>query len=170
MISLYLRLAAYAAAIAACVALGWHMGGLAPKRDLATLQAQDWQGKAQAAAAALVATQGQLKTLQDTDARNAGIIKDLNDANLKTAADRDRNAGLYQRLLHRPPPSPTAGHPAVPAPEGGQPAPGPGGASGGDPAPGLLADATAECARNADRLDKLSAEVTPQLHLPGARP
>jgi hypothetical protein len=168
--TLYLRLAAYALVAALLVAGGWHLGGLAPKKALADLKAQDWQGKAQAAAAALVATQAQLKDLQDTDARNAGIIKDLNDANLKTAADRDRNADLYQRLLHRAAlPAPAAG-PAMPAAQGGSGAAGPGGASSGDPAPGLLADATAECARNADRLDALSAQVTPQLHLPGAPP
>jgi hypothetical protein len=163
-ISLYLRLAAYALAIAACVALGWHMGGLGPKRDLATLQAQDWQGKAQAATAALSATQAQLKTLQDTTDRNAGIIRGLTDENIKTAAERDRNAGLYQRLLNRPP-SPPAGGGAVLQAPGGPGAGGPGGASGGDAAPGLLADATAECQRNADRLDALSAQVIPQFQV-----
>lgn len=163
--TLYLRLAAYAVVAALLIAGGWHMGSLAPKKALADLQAQNWEGKAQAAAAALSATQSQLKNLQDTDARNAGIIKDLNDANLKTAADRDHNADLYQRLLNRPSPRATGGA-AVPAPEGGQSAPGAGGAGSGDAAAGLLADATAECTRNADRLDKLSAEVTPQLQTP----
>ena len=165
MTSLYLRLAAYVVVAALFTAAGWHMGGLAPKKALSDLQAQDWQGKAQAAGVALSATQKQLKDLQDTDARNAGIIKDLNDENLKTAADRDRNAGLYQRLLHRAASIP-AGGAAVPAPQGGQAASGPSGAGSSDPAAGLLADATAECTRNADRLDKLSAEIMPQAFPP----
>jgi hypothetical protein len=164
--TLYLRLAAYAIVAALLVASGWHMGGLAPKKALSDLQAQDWQGKAQAAAAALATTQAQLKSLQDTDARNAGVIKELNDENLKTAAARDHNADLYQRLLNRPASPSAPGGGAVPAPEGGSGTPGAGGAGSSDPAAGLLADATAECTRNADRLDKLSAEIIPQLQTP----
>lgn len=163
---IYARIAAYVVAAALIFAGGWHMGGLGPAKKLADLQAQDWQGKAQAATAALVATQAQLKRLQYTDAHNQGVIKDLNNANLKTAADRDHNADLYQRLLHRPASPAAVGGGPVSAPQGGQGPPAPSGASSGDPAAGLLADATAECTRNADRLDSLSAEVTPQAYPP----
>lgn len=163
MSSLYIKLAGYLVAGIACVALGWHMGGLGPKKDLATLQAQDWQGKAQAAAAALVATQVQLKALQDTDARNAGVIKELNDENLKTAADRDHNAELYRRLFHASTRPPASGGPAVPEAQSGPAAADPGAAGSSTRVVILLTDLTAECERNADRLDALSAEVKSQL-------
>jgi hypothetical protein len=165
-ISLYARLAAYAVLGAVLFGGGWYLGGLSPKRALAVLEAQDWQAKAQASDVALKATQAQLKALADADAKNAGIIKDLNDANLKTAADRDRNAALYQRLLHRPQAAPPSGSAQVPAAAAGQGASGPGGTDGADPAGELLADASAECHRNSDRLDALIEELLPQLSSP----
>lgn len=163
MISLYIRLAGYFAAATVCVAIGWHLGGLAPKRDLATLQAQDWQGKAQAAAAALVATQAQLKTLQDTDEHNQGVIKDLTDANTKIAADRDTQLDLAHRLLNAAKATSSTGSGAVPKAPSGQGPPGASGTAGDDRLASLLADTASECTRNANRLDALSAEITPQL-------
>lgn len=163
--TLYLRLAAYALAAALIFGGGWHMGGLAPVKALADLKAQDWQGKAQANAAALAATQLQLKTLQDTVDRNAGIIQGLNNENLKTAAERDHNADLYRRLFNNPSGPTTARGGSVPEATGASSAAGAGGAGGGGAAAGLLADASAECKRNADRLDAASAEVIPQVQL-----
>jgi TolA-binding protein len=163
MTSLYLRLAAYLLGAAIFTATGWHMGGLAPKKALAQLQAQDWQGKAQAAAVALTATQQQLKTLQDTIDRNAGIIQGLNDENTKIAADRDANLELAHRLLNSAArAASSSGAPVQKAPGGSAAAAASGAGSDGEAA-GLLADAAGECERNADRLDALIAEVKPQL-------
>ena len=137
------------------------MGGLGPKRDLATLQAQDWQGKAQAAASALSATQAQLKTLQDTIDRNAGIIKGLNDENTKIASDRDANLELARRLLNASKAIPTG--PTVPAATGGQPVVSTSPASSDGSLADDIASVAQECEHNANQLNALIAEVLPQL-------
>lgn len=158
----WLYLAAVVVLLGGGFAAGDHWGALGPQKALSDLKAQDWQGRAQATSVALSASQAQVKTLQDTIDRNGGVIRGLTDENTKTAADRDHNAELYRRLLNRPPASGPAGGGAVPEADRGQAAAGPGGAGSGDRAVLLLTDATAECKRNADRLDALSAEVTPQ--------
>lgn len=161
--TLYLRLGAYVLAAVLLVAGGWHMGGLAPRRDLAALQAQGWQQKAQAASAALAATQAQLKTAQATASANASTMQELQSENATIAADRDANVALAQRLLNsaaRPLP---AGGAAVSKAQSGSAAPAASAAGSNESAAGLLADTAAECERNADRLDALIAEVTPQL-------
>lgn len=159
---LYIKIAGGVLAAAGIFWFGWHQGALGPKRDLATLQAQDWQAKFTASQVALGAVQGQLAHEQKTAANNSTVIQGLTDANAKTAADRDHYAAMYQRLFDRPA-SPATGSLAVPAAPSGQGAPGSGGADSGSEAAGLLADARAECIRNDDRLDALSAEITPQL-------
>lgn len=155
-----IKLGAIVIGAGALFAGGYHLGGLGPKSDLAALQAADWQSKYQASQVALTTVQGQLAQEQKTSANNSTVIQGLTDANAKTAADRDHNADLYQRLLNRPGPAHGA---QVSASPGGQAASSTSGTVSGDPAPGLLADATAECKRNADRLDALSAQIIPQL-------
>lgn len=163
MTSLYLRLAAYVVAAGLFFGIGWRVGGLGPKASLAALQAQAWQVKQQATAAALAATTAQLQKLQAVSVNNSATIQGLQDENAKIAADRDANVALAQRLLNSAARATSSGSGSVSETKGGQPAPAAGRTSGNGSAAGLLADAAAECQRNADRLDAVSAEIIPQL-------
>lgn len=162
MISLYLRLGAYAVAVSACIALGWHMGGLAPKRALAALQAEDWQAKAQATQVALTAIQEQLKQAQATASNNASTLQVLESENAKIAADRDSNLELARRLLNAARTAPAS---SGPVPKSGNLASASGAA--GDPGlgqtAGLLADAADESAQCAVAYNTLLAQIKPQL-------
>lgn len=161
--SLYLRLGAIILATLAAIGAGYYLGGLKPKADLAALQAQGWQEKAQATTVALAATQAQLATAQKTATANASTMQELQSENETIAADRDANVALAQRLLNAAPRPLAPGAAAVSQTPSGSAAAGTGGEDGHDSPAVLLADTAAECERNADRLDALIAEVKPQL-------
>lgn len=160
--SLYLRLGAYLAAVLACIAIGWHMGSLGPKRDLAALQAQDWQAKYSDSQAALTAVQGQLKQAQTVSANNSAVIQGLQSDNAKIAADRAADLQLARRLLNSANPA-TTGSGVVSKATSGQPTPGAGQPAGPSVLESLLADAAAESEHCAAQLNSLIAEIRPQL-------
>jgi hypothetical protein len=118
-------------------------------RDLAETQAKD---------AALAAH----KAAQDAaDARNNAIMESLSNA----AKERDAalNDAAFARRLLAAAARPAAAGGAVP-PAADQPgAPETGGTGQGESLGSLVAEAIGECRRNADRLDALVAEITPQL-------
>lgn len=159
---IYIRLALYAAAAAVLLGAGWYLGGLSPKASLAALKAQGWQDKYQASQAALLATQKQLADSTATAANNARTAQDLQDENAKIAAGWASDRELAQRLLNasRVLPAPS---PLLPQTGGGPPAPAPSGTSVDGRIGDLLANAAAECKRNAARLDAVSAQIIPQL-------
>ena len=122
-------------------------------RDLAEIRATD---------AALI------RQRAETDAI-AKHNQEISDALAAKTADADaarRDAALARRLL-----AAAAGHPAPGGgalPEtAGQPGTAPASGAQGDgsagPLPGLVAAAFTECRANADRLDALNAQLTPQL-------
>lgn len=80
---IYARIAAYVLGVAACVAFGWHMGGLGPKAQLSDL-------KATYALASAKATQEADTQLKSQIATNAGIAKQKaeSDAKIEVLADR----------------------------------------------------------------------------------
>jgi len=93
-------------------------------------------------------------------ARNQGVIHDL-----QTKLDASNGAGLAmaQRLRNALTAGAAAGRRAVPQAPGGPVVAPAGGTLVDDPLTVAAGDAFAECARNADRLDALIAEVGPQL-------
>ena len=120
-----------------------------------------WQARDAADTKARDAELARQKAQQDaTEARNAEILEKLNDKSKEAAAAR-ADADLARRLLARAT-RPSAGG-DLPKAEGGPPAPAAGGAAGNEGLAGLLGDALGECRRNADRLDALIEEITPQL-------
>lgn len=161
--SLYLRLGAYALAVALCIAGGWYLGGLAPKRALAQLQAADWQAKAQATQVALTAVQNQLAAFQAVSANNVTVIQDLQNDNAKIAADRDANLQLAHRLLNlaKAPAAPGGGD----VPKAGNLTPVAGSTSnpGAGPLESLVADVADESAQCALTYNALLSQLKPQL-------
>lgn len=116
-------------------------------RDLRETEAVDKALAAQKAAA------------DAAEARNALILEKLNDREKELSAvagDRD----LARRLLAR---AAAAASSSVPTSQGGQTAANPSGASSDGSLAETVAAAIGECRRNADRLDALIAEITPQL-------
>jgi len=93
-------------------------------------------------------------------ARNQGVIHDL-----QTKLDASSAAGLAmaERLRNALTAGAAAGRRAVPQAPGGPVVAPAGGTLVDDPLTVAAGDAFAECARNADRLDALIAEVGPQL-------
>lgn len=159
--TLYLRLGAYLAAVLLCVGIGWHLGSLGPKRDLAALQAQDWEAKAQATQVALSAVQAQLKQEQTTSANNSTVIQGLQNDNAKITAGWASDRTLVQRLLNNAS-RPSSGG-VVPKAPSGQATPTASPNPGDGSTASLFANAAIECQRNADQLNALIAEIAPQL-------
>jgi len=159
---IYLRLAAYLAAALLFLGGGWYLGGLAPKKALAQLQAQDWQAKAQSTEVAYQAVLVELKQAQAVSANNSTIIQGLQNDNAKITASWASDRTLAQRLLNNPKAVPTLG-PGLPKASSGPAVAVASGTSGDGSAASFLADASAECQRNAVRLNALSAQISPQL-------
>lgn len=116
-------------------------------------------------AAVRKALQGQLEQAQATSTNNAKVIHDLQTQNATIGADRDHTNELVKRLLARAARSGPAGGsvPETPDQRGTAPA---GRAAGDDSVASLLGDTADECQRNAQRLDALIAQITPQLGAP----
>jgi hypothetical protein len=162
---LYAKLAAAAAVLLALIGFGWWLGSSHWKAQYEALQAQNWQGQAQAQKDRADALQNDLKNLQATAANNAKVIHDLNEQNATAIDDRARLGMQLARVLARATRSQACGG-SVPQAASGQNAPRPGAAPGdGRPAdlPRLIADALAECKGNGRQLNALSQEIAPQL-------
>lgn len=157
--TLYLRLGAYLAAVILCIAIGWHLGSLGPKRDLAALQAQDWKSKAQATEVALTAVQEQLTKAQAAASNNASTLQVLQSENAKIAADRDSNMELARRLLNSARPGSSAVPKAGDLPSTSHPAPNPGLGS----VESMVVAAADESEECAIAYNTLLAQLKPQL-------
>ena len=93
-------------------------------------------------------------------ARNQGVIHDLQ---TKLGASSAAGLAMAERLRNALTAGAAAGRRAVPQAPGGPVVAPAGGTLVDDPLTVAAGDAFAECARNADRLDALIAEVGPQL-------
>jgi hypothetical protein len=162
---LLLKLVPYLAAAAVFLGIGWYAGGLQPKAALARLQASDAQTRAVEESQALKAVQAQLTQAQTIAANNSQTVEKLNAENAQVVADRDGTLARVRRLEQL---LELASHPAahgsdLPQTGSGQPITPASGTAGNAGLEQLLANASDECNRNADRLDSLSAEIAPQL-------
>ena len=162
----YVKLGGILTAVLAVFALGYHVGGLAPERQLADLRAADWEGKAKGEEAAKTVIAGQLVALQTQIKVNSDARDRLAQQNDAIVADRDTTLARVRRLeqlLVVAQSRPAAGSGTVPKGDGGSAASGTGGAGGITEIERLLIDAKEEAERNADRLDALITEVKPQV-------
>lgn len=141
------------------VGFGWYFGSLSSKNDLNALKAQNWQAKYVAVNTVNAKLAADLNTAKAIAAHNSEVIRDLESKTVSTESERD-NA---QRLLDAARRSFATAIGSLSETHGGQPAPAAGGAPGDDALRDLLAATGAECKRNANRLDALSAEIKPQL-------
>lgn len=130
-----------------------------------SLQTADTQERLRGEEAMRKALQAQLDAAQATSTNNAKVIHDLQTQNATIGADRDHTNELVKRLLARAARSGPAGGsvPETPDQRGTAPA---GRAAGDDSVTSLLGDTADECQRNAQRLDALIAQITPQLGVP----
>lgn len=126
------------------------------------LQATDAQDRAAAEAAVRRTLQAQLVRAQETTGNNANTLTRLTHENAALVADRDHTDVLVRRLLAGQA-RPAAPDRAVSEALSGQFPARARGTSGDANLAKLLGDAHDECVRNADRLDALIAEISPQL-------
>lgn len=133
-----------------------------------------WQGRYQSLMAADVIARAhgeeairktladQLAQAQATSKNNADALEKLQDENAHIAADRDANLLLARRLLAGQA-RPIAATHSLPKASSGQASAATSGTRQNESLAGLLVDTADECERNADRLDALIAQITPQL-------
>jgi hypothetical protein len=132
--------------------------------DFSAYKAAAATANERAADAASRALQAQIEFHDKVQADNDQTMQEYRAQAADDAAHRSADAELIRRLLAdaakgRPAPSDRA----VPKAADRQRAADASRAGGNDSLAGLLVDAAAECTRNADRLDALTAEVKPQL-------
>jgi hypothetical protein len=156
----------YAIAAALVLALGgglsWWATDTHWQAKYEALQAADATDRSQALAKVAQAYQDQLVEAQAVSSNNSAVIGKLQNENAAIASDRDATVARVNRLLALASrPAPSAGH--LPEAGSGQGTPSPSGDAGDDGLRSLLVSAHDECERNANRLNALSAEITPQL-------
>lgn len=159
---LYLRLAACAIAALFFAGAGWKLGAGHVQKELDALRAANWEQKAKGEEVARKALEQQLADATATAANNRQVMHDLQQDTVAILAKRDITIDFYRGLLadaHRF----AAESAGLPKAADRPPAAGASGAGSGEEVARLLADADDECARNANRLDSLSAEIRPQL-------
>jgi hypothetical protein len=143
---------------------GYHLNPY-PARYQA-LQASDAIARAQGEEAVRTALTAQLAQAQEVTRNNQSAMVTLANQNAQTAADRDATLArvhrLEQLLALAAAAKPSAGH-SVPEAGDRPSASGSSGDPGVDRAGELLIAARDECRRNANRLQALIAEITPQL-------
>lgn len=142
---------------------GWHANPWHGRYQ--TLQTADAIARAQGEAAVRKALEAQLAQAEATSQNNANVMARLNHENAETVADRDAVVTRVRRLeqlLAAAAARPAKGS-GVPQAEGGRGTAASSGEAGIDRIGELLVAARGECHRNADRLDALSAEITPQV-------
>lgn len=162
---IYAKLAGLLTLIVGLLATGYHFGEMPYKTKYEALQAQDWQAQAKAQEVAKNAIAAQLVQAQATSKNNADAMVNLANENAQTVADRDATLARVHRLeqlLAAAAARPAAGG-GVSQTGGGPPASGASGTSQDAGIETALADAAAECTRNADRLDTLITQIRPQL-------
>lgn len=163
---IYAKLAGILVSTIALLALGYHFGEMPYKTKYEALQRDNWEGKAKGEEAAKVVIAGQLVDLQKQIKVNADARDTLAKQNESIVADRDATVTRVRRLeqlLLVAASRPAAGSGSMPKGNGGPTATDAGGAGGITEIEQLLVDAKEEAERNADRLDALIAEVTPQV-------
>jgi len=129
------------------------------------LQLADAQTRSEGEAAVRTALTQELAQAQETTHNNQSAMVILANQNAQTAADRDATVDRVRRLerLLAAEAARTAASSAVPKAGSGSPAAGTAGDEGIDRAGELLIAARDECRRNANRLQALIAEISPQL-------
>lgn len=158
----YAKLGGILVVVIAIFAVGYHFGGMPYKMKYEALQAENWKEKAEAEIAAKVVVTGQLMALQTQAKVNADAMQNLATQNAQITRDRDVNVALARRLLNSQARSTSTGC-AVPKTADQPAAAAAGGARQDDSLAQLVADVADECTRNADRLDALIAQISPQL-------
>lgn len=125
---------------------------------LASQQAQYAAEREKDALEASDALQAQVKHRLDTEANNAKVIDELTKQRDSAAADADLSKRLLLAARQNAP-----SHVSVPETGGGPGTPPAGPADSGPNLGETLAAAIGECRHNADQLDALIAEISPQL-------
>jgi len=161
--TLYLKIAGYAIAAAALVAVGWHFGSIHWQTQYDALVAENWKQRAEGEAAARKAVEDQLREANDRNQHNSEVMSELFAKNDQTATERDLAVIRYQRLFSADKADCAARDRAANQASGNaRPTTASGTESDAEKAR-IFADADAECTRNADRLDALIVELKPQL-------
>jgi hypothetical protein len=163
---IYAKLAGILLTVIGLFAVGYHFGEMPYKTKYEALQTARWEDKFNAQKVAATAIAGQLSDLQRQIQVNQNAMQTLQSQSDAVVADRDATFGRVRRLeqllvaasSRRP-----AGPDSVPKDDSGSAAAGAGGEGSLTEVEQLLVDAKEEAERNADRLDALIAEVTPQV-------
>lgn len=124
--------------------------------------AHQWQQKAKGEETARKALEKQLADANATATNNRQVMHELQQDTVAILAKRDIAINFYRGLLANASRS-RADSLGLPKAADRPPAAGASREGSGEKIAGLLADVDAECARNANRLDALSAEIRPQL-------
>lgn len=154
----YLRLFGIGGAALALVWLGWFLGSRVATAELAKERAAAAHQQALNDDLAIATLKTQLADSKAIAAHNSEVIRALESKTVSAESERDMATRLLD-AARRTRPSASA---RVPEAADRRAAPGASGALSDEPLRDLLAAASAECKRNANRLDALRAEIKPQ--------